>query len=432
MTRSILALSPLTAPASRALVLCLAAAALSSGCATVSDVGASMLGPDAVEKVQHRRQAKEIAAIKDAQDVERAAQMCEGGVDKDGLRLKPDLHGDVCNAYSAMMLPVVNTQTSCEEFVKLQPSLLRFQETAPLNAASDARASACKQQFAEAEAAAEADARAQVLASLKADGSREEFGKICKDSKYATELGLDKPSRQIVCDEYVAMSRQRLEQVDCAQITQDAPALYDEAKANAIGSTALESLKEAWLGRAVACKSWSAIFSDLLGVQGYANGQEAVNLLKKVRERDDELVQALYKNISSPDYVVSDLSSKGRASITRAIVALSLEDETVGDCKTLGSMLGILEEDEGKHYVLEFLTARGCEGYREPAEKMLVSEDAAEREFACYYLAKFGDKGSIKKMRTLSYTDSYTSRYTYPVREACRDAYGKLELKLSN
>lgn len=417
-----------------------------SGCATVADLGAGMLGPDAVNKVQHKRQAKEIKAVTEAGDLGRATEMCSKGMDQNGLQLKKDLHQNVCESYANMMVSQVEGM-SCEEFNTTRPTLLRYSETVALNKVSDARASQCKASAAaqakiekdaklaaakaeeDARLSAEAAEREKVLAKLFESKDREEYGKICKDAELAKKYELSRESRKAICAEHVRLSVENVAQAECSKYAATGRTMYDDVM-NTSGLYAVGQVEVAWAKRSVTCEDWNGFFNEVASVKSSQyRAQRAFELLLDFHKVDSAPTVSLLKKATKKSFFKS-IPDENRSEVSNALAGIGMRDNKFGTCKQFASLLSLLGEEQGKYHVMQLLTERKCKGYYKKAEAMLVADSPHDREEACYYLAKYGKRSSIKKMQTLSYTDSHEYNYSYPVREACRDAYGKLKLKL--
>ncbi len=416
-------------------ILLLASLTALPGCATVADMSAGMLGPDAVEKVQHRRQSKEIEAVKSAQDAGRAAELCEQGLDQNGLHLKKDLRQDICGAYASMLTPQIEAM-SCEEFVTTQPTLLRYNETAQLNKASDQRASQCKAEAAaqakaeeDARLAAEAAAHQKELAALFESKDRTLYGQICKSAEIAKQHQLSHESRRDICAEHTRLSIAQIEEAGCQGHAEVARKMYDEVE-DVSGKSGASKIEDIWAKQAAQCEDWQSFFNDVARLKSNNyHEQQAFEHLLELHKEGDAPTSALIEKATKKDFFKA-IPAENRSGVSYAIAGVARRDAELGTCKQFGKVLSILDDEQGKGYIIQLMVERECDGYAKQAEGMLVSDDPDDREYACDYLAKYGRRASIKKMQTLSYTDSYVVNYSYPVREACRDGYGKLQLKL--
>ena len=81
---------------------------------------------------------------------------------------------------------------------------------------------------------------------------------------------------------------------------------------------------------------------------------------------------------------------------------------------------------------VRILVEKKCKGAVPVFEKGLLSDKMYVRASTCTGLAKVGSAKHIKPLENLAWTDrAEGSDYSMPVREACRDAYGKLETRLA-
>jgi hypothetical protein len=81
---------------------------------------------------------------------------------------------------------------------------------------------------------------------------------------------------------------------------------------------------------------------------------------------------------------------------------------------------------------VQILVEKKCDGAVQLFEKGLLSDDGYVRANSCTGLAKVGEAKHIKALENLAWTDKFEGpNYTMPVRESCRDAYDKLETRLS-
>lgn len=423
------ALSPTTALLAGVLVMNL------TGCASVIDASVGMVSPKAADSIQHRRQSKELAAVQDSGDTVRAGELCDKGEDKNGAPLKKDVRESACGVYASLMAPQVAAM-SCDEVAAAYDGLLRYDVTRELNTVSDARMAECKE-IAAAKKAAEEEALAakkaaehkKMLEELLSGEDMVESEKICKDSNYASSREIPNDVRRSVCEHFAAHRAESIAAATCKDYKEVAGEVFIEFK-ELMGR---DTIEDAWTQRALACNDWVGFFNDVVPTMTSERWytSRSARLLERVADKDAEVLPRMLTAMVGKKGAIKKVEEGKKIMVAYTSYKLGSKHEDVGSCKMLGKLADKIGEDEGVGYVYELMIDRECGGFHARAEKYLASDNYGDRIWACHYLAKHGKRSSVKKMQKLSYTDSYVSDYEYPVRAACRDGYGKLELRLS-
>ncbi len=135
-----------------------------------------------------------------------------------------------------------------------------------------------------------------------------------------------------------------------------------------------------------------------------------------------------------------------KAFLTQATAGGNMEPGV--ESMVLGHLLGLQKSNKASGSCEDYLATSGtygdnstyvailvekqCKDAVPVFEKGLLSDDGYVRANSCTGLAKVGEAKHVKPLQNLAWTDKFEgSNYSMPVRESCRDAFGKLETRLS-
>lgn len=227
-------------------------------------------------------------------------------------------------------------------------------------------------------------------------------------SKLKTECTSKKETTAPWCSGYHDVVVAELAELPCESA-------YSEYTAVRSATGASHELTVAMAESLARCEAWETYFADFLpslgggGVKPVGERMEAPFLARVTSGG------ALEPIITSTilDYLYTENRGEGTAA--------TCEDYLAGSESLLAhsEYLGILIEKKCASAVPLF-------------EAALLSEYGYVRAQACAGLGKFGEAKHLKLLENLAWTDGFEGEnYSMPVREACRDAYGKLDTRLS-
>ena len=174
-------------------------------------------------------------------------------------------------------------------------------------------------------------------------------------------------------------------------------------------------LTQAMAKSLAACESWDTFFGEFLPMHSGGGNEslgEQVEAPFLAHVRDGKPLEA-----ETASTVVAHLYDHVR------------EEGSAGTCE---DYLAVSDALSDHSEYLGILVAKECADAVPVFEAALLSEYGYVRAKACVGLGKFGEKKHIELMQNLAWTDGFEAGdYSMPVREACRDAYGKLETRLA-
>jgi hypothetical protein len=162
------------------------------------------------------------------------------------------------------------------------------------------------------------------------------------------------------------------------------------------------------------CEKWDIYFDELVPV----SGQAAIDPL------DDRLEKAFFAKTTA-----GGLQPEVGSAVLYRLFKLQTDGQAAGTCD---DYLAHAETYADNSTFMAILVKKECTAAVPVFEKGLLSDDGYVRAKSCTGLAKVGTAKHVKALQNLAWTDKFEgSNYSMPVREACRDAYGKLETRLS-
>ncbi|MGH1342869.1 MAG: hypothetical protein ACRBN8_15005 [Nannocystales bacterium] len=163
------------------------------------------------------------------------------------------------------------------------------------------------------------------------------------------------------------------------------------------------------------CEKWDVYFNDFVPMIGSVG----------IRPMDDRLEKAFLTQTTAG----GEMTPQVGTAVLAHLLGLQREKKAGGTCDDYLAASGTYGDNST--YVA-ILVEKECEGAVAIFEKGLLSDDGYVRAKSCTGLAKVGEEKHIKPLQSLAWTDKFEgSNYSMPVRESCRDAFGKLETRLS-
>ena len=163
------------------------------------------------------------------------------------------------------------------------------------------------------------------------------------------------------------------------------------------------------------CEKWDLYFTELVPT----GGMTAINPM------DDRLEKAFLTQTTAG----GDMKPEVGTAVLSHLLGLQKSKKASGTCD---DYLAASDAYGDNSTYVRILVEKKCEGAVPIFEKGLLSDDGYVRANSCTGLAKVGEAKHIKALENLAWTDKFEGpNYTMPVRESCRDAYGKLETRLS-
>ena len=163
------------------------------------------------------------------------------------------------------------------------------------------------------------------------------------------------------------------------------------------------------------CEKWDIYFTELVPVAGST----------AIRPMDDRLEKAFLTQTTAGGDVKPEVGS----AVLGHLLGLQKAKKASGTCE---DYLAASDTYGDNSTYVAILVEKQCAGAVPIFEKGLLSDDGYVRANSCTGLAKVGEAKHIKALENLAWTDKFEgANYTMPVRESCRDAYGKLETRLS-
>ncbi|MCR9163867.1 MAG: HEAT repeat domain-containing protein [Nannocystaceae bacterium] len=163
------------------------------------------------------------------------------------------------------------------------------------------------------------------------------------------------------------------------------------------------------------CEKWDLYFTELVPNAGSI----------AIRPMDERLEKAFLTQTTSG----GDIKPEVGSAVLGHLLGLQQNKKATGTCDDYLAASDIYSDNAT--YV-RILVEKKCTGAVQIFEQGLLSDDGYVRANSCTGLAKVGEAKHIKPLENLAWTDKFEGpNYTMPVRESCRDAYGKLETRLS-
>jgi len=163
------------------------------------------------------------------------------------------------------------------------------------------------------------------------------------------------------------------------------------------------------------CEKWDLYFSDLAPEGGST----------AIRPLDQRLEKAFLTETTSGGTISPEVGT----AVLAHLLGLQKAEKASGTCE---DYLAAADTYADNSTYVAILVEKKCEGAVGIFEQGLLSDDGYVRANSCTGLAKVGTEKHVKPLENLAWTDKFEgSNYSMPVREACRDAYGKLETRLS-
>lgn len=187
---------------------------------------------------------------------------------------------------------------------------------------------------------------------------------------------------------------------------------YNGAKDD-IGLT--QPMTEAMALSLAECEKWDVYFGEFVPMTGTSG----------IRPMDDRLEKAFLTQTTSGGSMEPAVGS----AVLAHLLGLQREKKAAGTCD---DYLAASETYADNSTYVAILVEKECKDAVTLFEKGLLSDDGYVRAKSCTGLAKVGEEKHIKPLQSLAWTDKFEgSNYSMPVRESCRDAFGKLETRLS-
>ncbi len=163
------------------------------------------------------------------------------------------------------------------------------------------------------------------------------------------------------------------------------------------------------------CEKWDVYFTEFVPLAG----RTAINPM------DERLEKAFLTQTTSG----SDMKPEVGTAVLGHLLGLQKSKKASGTCDDYLAASGTYADNST--YVA-ILVQKECKDAVPLFEKGLLSDDGYVRANSCTGLAKVGEEKHVKALENLAWTDKFEGpNYTMPVRESCRDAYCKLETRLS-
>ena len=163
------------------------------------------------------------------------------------------------------------------------------------------------------------------------------------------------------------------------------------------------------------CEKWDLYFTELVPVAGST----------VIRPMDDRLEKAFLTQTTAGGDVKPEVGS----AVLGHLLGLQKAKQAAGTCE---DYLAASSTYADNSTYIAILVEKECKDAVPLFEKGLLSDDGYVRANSCTGLAKVGEAKHVKALENLAWTDKFEgANYSMPVRESCRDAYGKLETRLS-
>ena len=178
---------------------------------------------------------------------------------------------------------------------------------------------------------------------------------------------------------------------------------------------------DAMAGALASCEKWDLYFDDFLPMTG-ASGLAAMD------GRVEKAFLAKSAAGGSMDAKTRDMYSTSDLVLDH-LRGLQQSGKAAGSCDDYLAVSNVYADN---YIYVDILGRKECKDAVSLFEKGLLSDDGYVRANSCTGLAKVGEAKHVKPLQNLAWTDSFEGpNYSMPVREACRDAFGKLETRLS-
>ncbi len=249
------------------------------------------------------------------------------------------------------------------------------------------------------EAAAEKSADEKRLADAKSANDLDTLAKGCEKGKHKDW-----------CGGYQEVFMANLGAMQCDKAWSDWKANAKDTGLSKPDNAQAMSLKLA------ECDDWPVYYGDFLTLEGN----------NAVRGMDNRLEKSFlaYVQTNGGDA----LSDNDTNNVFRRILELEKEGALKQTC---GEYLTVADTYKARSPYLTLLGRLECAAALPLFEEGLLSEEKYVRAASCKALGKVGAEKHIKSLENLAWTDSAEGPdYTMPVREACRDAMGKLKTRL--
>ncbi len=163
------------------------------------------------------------------------------------------------------------------------------------------------------------------------------------------------------------------------------------------------------------CEKWDVYFSEFVPKSGSPG----------VRPMDERLEKAFLTQTTGG----GDMEPSVESMVLGHLLGLQKSKKASGSCE---DYLAASSTYADNSTYVAILVEKQCKDAVPVFEQGLLSDDGYVRANSCTGLAKVGEAKHVKALQNLAWTDKFEgSNYSMPVREACRDAFGKLETRLS-
>lgn len=192
-------------------------------------------------------------------------------------------------------------------------------------------------------------------------------------------------------------------------------------------------------GKAFAkCGMYKELFEQ---VAHWGNSGEGVRILNTVEAAGFPVEQEFVKYAKAnpgPKFMNTDTTQYNLDYITKYLI----KKGSLGHCATLAAA-GKGASEVARVWMLPYFRAAKCKEGLPITHELLLSNTPKYRMWACDALGDYGDATSLKKANTLGANDGYSEvqeqqgsdgrvwgMKVYPVQDACKEAAGKIKLRL--
>ena len=163
------------------------------------------------------------------------------------------------------------------------------------------------------------------------------------------------------------------------------------------------------------CEKWDIYFDEFLPVSGTGG----------ISPMDERLEKAFLTQTTSGGGMKPEVGD----AVLSHLFSLQRDNKASGTCD---DYLAASDTYADNSTYVAILVSKECKDAVPVFEKGLLSDDGYVRAKSCTGLAKVGTAKHVKPLQNLAWTDKFEGpNYSMPVREACRDAFGKLETRLA-
>lgn len=275
------------------------------------------------------------------------------------------------------------------------------------------------------DAGAAAAEQQQGVTALAASHDLDGLAEVC----LGTDRSVSTDVRQSACEAHTAEVNLRFEAGRDCDVVQDT---FHQLRELAFDDRVRDQLYLDTVSTMATCGQWDDYFTDYVhwGSDSNAIGKRGLVRLHKEGHDVRARMLAYLRGQSHP------LAYEHGTYASSNLVEFMLEQDQVGDCSELAVQADRMPSAAVRPWLVLFSRER-CSSGAKVAAKWLADDSAGLRSTACVALGDIGNSTHLRKLDTVASSDAaysldervYPPVKVYYVRDACREAAGKVRLR---